>query len=389
MPRARIKTEYEVMRNILKHYVRYVASRILGPFVLISLSITCIIWLTQSLRFIDLIINRGLNVTSFLYLSVLLIPSLLAVVIPVALVVSIVHAYNKLSVESELVALKSAGLSKLEIIKPALMIAVLATCISYSITLYVQPTSYREFKDMQAFIRDNYASLLLQEGVFNTPIKGLTVYIRESGDNGMMKGLLVHDNRDLTKPITMMAEEGQLIRATGGPRFILINGNRQEVDRKNGQLSLLYFERYALDLSSFAGTTQVRWREPDERYLDELFWPRDDTASQFLPKLRAEGHNRLTWPLYNMLMALAALLPFTLGEFNRRGLNRRILVSTGLVVGLLTLGLSMKNMASNNPAVIPAMYLVIFATSGSMLFFMLRNARKKRWFIRNNKGIAS
>lgn len=318
-------------------------------------------------------------------------PSLLAVVIPVALVVSIIHAYNKLSVESELVALKSAGLSKLALIKPALMVATLATLISYTIMLYVQPASYREFKDMQAFIRDNYASLLLQEGVFNTPIKGLTVYIRETGDNGMMKGLLVHDSRDLSKPITMMAEEGQLIRAQGGPRFILINGNRQEVSYKDGQLSLLYFERYALDLSSFAGTTQVRWREPDERYLDELFWPRDDTAPQFLPKLRAEGHNRLTWPLYNVLLALAALLPFTLGDFNRRGLNRRILTSTGLVVGLLTLGLSMKNMASSNPVVIPAMYFFILFTSFGMLFLMLRNGRKITWFLwlrPSRKGVA-
>ena len=73
------------MQPIVKQYIRYIASRILGPFVLITLSITCIIWLTQSLRFIDLIINRGLNIASFLYLSILLIPSLLSIAVPIAL----------------------------------------------------------------------------------------------------------------------------------------------------------------------------------------------------------------------------------------------------------------------------------------------------------------
>ena len=102
---------------------------------------------------------------------------------------------------------------------PALFVASFITFIIYIISFYALPASYREFKDMQSFIRNNYASTLLQEGVFSTPVDRLTVYIESRDNEGILRGILVHDARDPERPITMMAQEGVLQQTPAGPRF--------------------------------------------------------------------------------------------------------------------------------------------------------------------------
>src|SRR3546814_15071301 len=79
------------------------------------------------------------------------------------------------------------------------------------------------------------------------------------------------------------------------------NGNRQEVERGTGRFSLLYFDRYTIELNEFGEMTQSRWREPKERFLSELLWPADDERDRrYRQELIAEGHQRLVAPLYTV-----------------------------------------------------------------------------------------
>lgn len=357
----------------MKLYKKYIVGRIIGPMLLISFCLTGLIWLIQSLRFIDLIVNRGLGVSTFLYLSSLLLPSLLIIVLPAALFISIIYALNKLNIESELIALKNSGLSISGLIRPVIMVALCITFISYIFTLYLMPASYREFKDMQIFIRDNYISVLLQEGVFSTPTKGLTVYIRSIQNNGMLKGILVHDNRVAERPVTMMASEGQLVKTATGPRFIMINGNRQEVNFTDSQLALLYFDRYALDLSAFARETQNRAREMEELYLNELFNAPSQSTDQQKQRFLAEGHQRITWPLYNILLALIAVIPFVRGQFNRRGQMKQLLITGIIAVSFISLGMTLKNSAVTHPQLIPLMYVLVLGGIGFCSYIIVKD----------------
>jgi len=326
-----------------------------GPTLLITLSLTGIVWLAQSLRFIDLIVNRGLSVSLFLYLTTLLMPSLLAVVLPVALFCATLYTYNKLQNDSELIVFGSSGLSRFQLAWPAILMALLLTAVSYSISLYLLPKSFREFKDLQYFIRNNYASVLLQEGVFNTPTKGMTVYVRKREPDGMLRGILVHDNSNPEHPITMMAKQGRLVNSASGPKFILHQGNRQEINHDTGQLSLLHFDDYTLNISIYTQGEQIRWREPKERYLHELFDPKD-TPKNLYSKLQAEAHQRLTWPVYNLVLCLVALSTLLSGEFNRRGHWKRIVIGTLATIGIVAIALSIQNLAARIPHFTILMY---------------------------------
>jgi len=341
---------------------RYILRQLLGPMIFITLVLTGIVWLTQSLRLVELIVNRGLSAGGFFQLTLLLLPSFLAVILPIALFVSVLYVYGRLESESELVVMRSSGLSQWSLAKPALVLASAVVAIGYAVVLYFQPAGFRAFKELQFDIRGDFAAVLLQEGAFTTLAEGVTVYIRARESNGELRGILVHENRDKKRPVTMMAERGALLRTSEGPRFVLFNGNRQEVDIGEVGLSLLHFERYAIDLSSYAASGGTRWREPGERFLHELFNPGpglDDINNA--KRMRAEGHRRLTGPLYGFALVLIALGAVLSGEFNRRGRWRRIAIAVGLAIAAQVVSLGLPSLAAIRTSFIPVMYVGVAA----------------------------
>ncbi len=338
-------------------YSIYIMKHLASATVLVTVSLTSIIWLTQALRFIDFIVSRGISFGSFIELTLLLIPSLLLFVLPFALLCAVLYVYYRLIMDSEILVLSSAGLSRFQLARPALNIGIIATLIAYCISLYILPVSYREFKEMQSFLRDNYASLLLQEEVFNSPVDGLTVFIRDRDKSGILRGIIVHDSRDSSKPpVTMMAEEGRLVETPKGPRFVMYHGNRQEVE--NGKLSFLNFDEYTLDISFYTTTGRDRVRQPEEMFLPELLFPAasGDEASRLI----AEGHNRLTWPLFAVALTLLAVSVLLTGEFNRRGGWQRVTSVIVIAGAVLSASVGLLNLAQKQPWMICLMYGNVF-----------------------------
>ncbi|MBM3556572.1 MAG: LPS export ABC transporter permease LptF [Alphaproteobacteria bacterium] len=344
---------------------RYILRQTLGPFLFVTLALTAVVWLTQSLRFVEMIVNRGLSAGSFVYLTLLLLPTFLSVILPIALFVSLLYAYHRLDVDSEIVVMRAAGLSPWTLARPALLLGGATTLLAYAIALYLMPAGFRAFKELQFDIRGDFASVMIQEGAFNTVGEGLTVYVRSREPNGELLGILVHDTRQAKRPITMMAEKGLVVRTSEGPRFILAEGNRQQVDSDGGQLSLLYFDRYSLDLSAYADQTVSRWREPGERYLHELFSPtggHDDVKNA--GRLRAEAHKRLTSPLYVMVFALLAVAAVLAGDFNRRNRWTRLVWAVAAGVLVQTIAIGLPTLAGTRGAMLPLLYVAVLALIG-------------------------
>lgn len=314
-------------------YSNYIARHLIHSTLLITFSLTSIIWLTQALRFIDFIVNQGVSIDAFVKLTALLLPSLILMILPPALFCSMLFVYNKLKTDSELVVMQAVGLSKWRLAIPAMQVAAGVTILGYIIALYVLPLTYREFRDMQSFLRNNYVSILLQEGVFSNPVEGLTVYTRERDKDGTMRGILVQDNRQHENPVTMMAEEGRMVETPQGPRFLLTNGNRQEM--RKGTLSFLDFKSYTLDISLYTQAARNRLVDPQELFVNQLFTHDPNVSRIDNMKRYAEGHQRLIWPFYSLTLTLIALAVILSGEFNRRGSWHRIAMA--ITFGIATI----------------------------------------------------
>ncbi len=336
---------------------RYILWQCLTMMVFVTAALSAAVWLAQSLRLIDLIVNRGLSIELFLYLALLILPRFLDIVLPIGAFIAVLFVFNRLTSESELVVMRAAGLGPLALAQPVFILAGGAFLVLLSMAAYFLPASNREFKDLQFEIRNRFVSALLQEGTFTTISDKLTIYINGRNERGEVIGLLVNDDRDPQEPVTILAERGAFADIRQGSRIIMVNGSRQRYDRATGKLSVLTFDRYTLDLDTLRDAPVVRFRDAQERYLGELFWPPAELDRNVRESFRVEGHQRLVIALSVFSFAtipLACLLP---GEFNRRGQLRRVLLAVGLALVFQALDLAVKNLANRNPGAIALMYL--------------------------------
>lgn len=363
----------------MRHITRYILRQLVGPLAFLTFSLAAVVWLTQSLAFVDMIINRGLSVGRFLHMTLLLTPGFLAAILPIAFFVAILYTYHRLTYDSEVVVMRAAGLSQRALAAPALLLAGGVTVLAYVIALYLMPLGFSSFKDMQWLVRSNQASVLLQDGEFNNLADGITAYVRERGAGGELFGILVHDARDPNRPVTVMAERGVMLAGEEGPRFVLFEGNRQEIETGRGELSLLYFERYALDLDVFGQAPELRWREPAERFLPSLLFPNmnDRNDASHARELWAAGHNRLVSPLYSLVLAIIALGAVLSGEFNRRGEWGRIAIAAGAAIVFEALGFGLVSIVSRQPALTPLLYANVLAWGAGGLWAL----RVQRWTV--------
>jgi len=97
---------------------RYVLRELLKPFGFFLIVFTGVIWLTQSLRVIDTVVNSGKGARVFLEFSVLLLPTAMSIVIPIAAFAATLYTINRLFADSEIVAMIAAGMSGVRLARP-------------------------------------------------------------------------------------------------------------------------------------------------------------------------------------------------------------------------------------------------------------------------------
>lgn len=362
-------------------FTTYVLRQLVVAMILVTAGLTCIIWLSQSLRFIEMIVNRGLTGGMFVYLTMLLLPNFLVLVLPIALFTVAVFTYSKLISDRELMVMRAAGQSQIALAKPALILAMLVLGIGYILNLYVVPQSYAKFRALQWEIRYNYTHILLREGAFNTVADGITVYVRQRTSDGKLLGVLVHDQRDKQRAFTLMAARGAMVETEEGARVVMFNGNRQAVDKETNKLSILYFDRYVFDLATTREAIGDRHREPRERSLDELFniaVADPELAPKEHGKFIVEGHKRLTSPLATLAYTLIGLACLISGGFSRRTQTRQVSLAIAIMVALQGSALGLENLAAKNLSAVPLVYVHAILPIVLGYFFMVQQQWRRR-----------
>jgi lipopolysaccharide export system permease protein len=337
---------------------RYILRQALAIMMFVAVAFTSAVWLLQSLRLIDLIVNRGLSLGLFLYLAVLILPRLIDVVLPIAVFIAILFTYNRLMSESELIVMRAAGLSQMALARPAIIAGACGFGVLLSCSLYFMPQANRTFKDLQFEIRNRFASVLIQEGTFNTLSDTLTIYVRRRDGNGELVGLLIHETKDPGKPITLVAERGIFVDTDSGPRVLLVNGSRQEYDRQTDKLSAQEFEKYTLDLAAYRDAPELRERQPDELFLHELL--RRHAKPGEIGRI-IEANLRIINPLTALAFSMIPIACLLTGEFNRRGQTQRVLLAILLAFLFETLDIAFKNLAGRSIAAVPLLYVNVLA----------------------------
>ena len=327
----------------------YIANQIFIGFLLVTFSLMSILWLTQSLRFIEMITNKGLPISLFIKMTSCLMPRLYAILSPISLFVAVLFVYNRMLSDRELVVIKSAGISPWQSAKPALFMGILVSLFAVYVNNVATPSAEKKFQDLEWQVKNDVSHLMFREGEFTTLSNNLTVFITSHKKDGSVEGVMINDERNPKVKVTVAAESGIIIYTEQGPRIVLINGIRQEVNNQTSQFSSLSFDRYSVDF----GASQNKRRKAASarsRTLTELL---NASSNPNLSPAEArryivEGHRRLINPFYNFVMSLLACVGLLVGNFNRRGQGKIISFSILLMVMIQANDLIFGNLSTKN-----------------------------------------
>jgi lipopolysaccharide export system permease protein len=346
-------------RPVATRIDRYVFRQLLIALLAATSALVALIWLTQSLRFVELVVNRGLSLWVFLQLTGLLIPNFVVVILPITTFVVVLFVYSRLAGDRELTVMRAAGMSPFTLSRPALVLTTLTVLMCYLLNLAIVPESYASFREYQFEIRNRLAAFLLQEGVFTQVSDDLTVYVRSRDVDGTLRGILVEDARDKNTRSTILAERGRLIDGPNGPAVLLINGSREEVDKQTGRLNVLTFQQNSVDLTQNVKGEDVRYRDVNEMSMAELMHPETSALNaRDAGKFLVEAARRLSSPLTAASFAMVALLTVLTGTYKRHGNMLRPLLAVLCVVALLALQLAVANLAARSPSLMPLVWAV-------------------------------
>ena len=387
----------------MKIVTQYILKQMLFGFVLITAGLLMIVWLSQSLRLFDMLLNSKVSVWLFIQLTLMLIPGYLAIISPIALFAVALFTYNRLIADRELIILRAAGMSPLQLAKPVIAIGFLFTILGFYISLVLVPNAVANFRELRWKIQHDVSHLLIQEGEFNDISNGVTVYIRNKNKDGSLEGIILHDQHHPYSQVTLLAEKGKIVYIDGIPHIEMKNGSRQEVSSKTNRFSILYFDFYNMNFASSREKKENRFRNPGERTLKELlFTPRSALFNdRFFNRFRLEGFKRLSLPFFNLSFMMIAAAGLLTGAFNRRGHNKRIIITVLIMACVQIAELGIESLCLRSLSFVPLLYvlsispificLYILKNSGDYRLFGLRGLfGKSRSFIqkrlKNKKG---
>ncbi len=319
---------------------RYIFRTTLGAFLVICASVTALMWITQALRDIDLMTNQGQSIFVFIGITGLIMPLLIQIIAPIALMIAVAYVLNKLGNDSELIVMNAAGMPPWIVFRPFLAVGAVVSLLVALISAYVSPWGLRELRLWATEVRADLVSNVIQPGRFTKLEDKLTLHIRERQPNGQLLGILIDDQRSPKERVTLLAETGTIVKNQRGIFLILQNGSVQRHETGQRDPALVLFDSYGFDLSRLAvGTQSIRY-SVRERYLWELYNPEaTDTPFADQPnQIRAEFHDRITAPLYPLAFVVLSYAYLGAPRTTRQGRTLSLLGAAGAVAALRGLG---------------------------------------------------
>lgn len=353
---------------------RYIFRTTFSAFSIVLVSLTAVIWVTQALRDIDLLTSQGQTVLVFIGITGMIVPLLVMIIAPIALLIAVVHTLNKMSTDSELIVISGAGVSPWVLFRAFLNVAVVVAVLVALLSAYLAPQGLRKLRDWLTAVSADLVSNVVQPGRFTTVEGGLTIHIRERNPGGQLLGVFVDDQRNPQERVTVLAEKGDMLENDNGKFLLLQNGNVQRQEAKQPDPTVVVFDRYAFDLSRFTGATGTIKYSVRERYIWQLMFPeRSDTLYQEQPaQFRAELHDRLVAPLYPIAFVIIAFAYLGPAQTTRQSRSMSVMGAIGAVATLRLLGFAATVFGVQTPAALAVPYITIAATIGFGLYAISR-----------------
>jgi len=297
-------------------------------FFLVSTTLTILIiavlWLAQSLKYMDLIVNNSVSLGAYFSLVAFLLPDLFVVISPIAFAIGTLFSFHRLMITHELAALRALGISNLRLSLPVLSLAAGLFALLISLNLFVVPASFQKLKQQEHVMRSAFSGVLLREGSFNTS-KGFTLYVREHNDKDELHGIFIYQPaQDGIPSHTTLAESGQVFKNGDRLLILLRKGQRQDYNPITKQYAYFSFDEFVYDLTDAITGSESRPERASEKSLKQLLNPDAGVVDDMKRRFRSEAHQRILLPFLCLLDALFISGILLSGELGRRHNRRKI-----------------------------------------------------------------
>lgn len=353
----------------MKLFQEYLFRQALWPFLATIAALSGLAILTQSLSNFDLVSDQRETAFAFVWITLLAMPQLIALLLPIAVFISVSIATNRLMSDSELTIGASAGMSRMARISPFLRLGLYALLANLVINLFIQPISFREMRATVYDIRTDMAARFMQSGDFISLGQNVTFYARSVDDAGVMQDVFIQDGIGEDSR-AYAARTGLLTRTDRGPIMLLQDGMTSWTD-ENNELATIAFERTEFDLTAFLDSTSAFFFKESDKFLSELLNPTQGDVARASSRadLYAEGHYRLSAPLYNFAFALMAVCAFLAFEHRRTGYARFVMSMAALALFVRILGFAAQSAATDDENLNIVQYLIpVLAIIGTLVF---------------------
>jgi lipopolysaccharide export system permease protein len=353
---------------------RYIFRATFSAFLIVLISLTAVIWVTQALRDIDIMTSQGQTILVFIGITGLIIPLLMLVIAPIALLIAVAHVLHKMSTDSEIIVFNASGMSPWVLFRAFMLVAIVVSLFVMVVSAYFAPKGLRMLRDWLTAVRADVVTTVLQPGRFAQLEGGVTLYIRERGRNGQLLGIFLDDRRNPKERLTVLSESGELLDNAKGTFLVLQKGllQRHEVGQRDP--AMVSFGRYAFDLSQFAGGAQAVVYSIRERYLWQLLFPSptDKFYIEQPGQFRAELHDRLVAPLYPLAFVVIAFAYLGAPRTNRQSRSLSMAAAIGGVALLRLTGFAATVFGASMPWMLVLPYLTVALAFGLGLYVIRR-----------------
>ncbi|MBC8176668.1 MAG: LPS export ABC transporter permease LptF [Deltaproteobacteria bacterium] len=362
---------------------RYIINEIWPTFLASLFVFIFIMVAARMLSITELIVTRGVRITQVIGMVVYLLPDILTFALPAVTLMSVVVAFLRLSVDSEIIALKSSGISLYQMLPPVIAFSLLVFFIGLAISIYAAPWGNRAFKDIIFKIAESKADIGIKERVFCEPFDNLLLYVNNfSRKERVLKDVFVVDRRDKDVTNTIVAEEGRIMMRPD-ERIItiyFIDGTIFIVDKNLDTARTIKFNTYGLNigLKDVMADLASRRKAPHELSIGSLIEqiktvPKGEiTYNRMMRELLEKG----SIPLAVLFMGIIGV---ALGaQIRARGRSTGIGVSLAVFSVYYICLMVMRSICSSggmSPVIgvwIPDVFLII-----SMIYFLRRAANER------------
>jgi len=324
-------------KGTMKQIERYIFLR-MALLTFWSLSaVTLLVMTTQVLVRVNVLTTTGQAFGAFLMLAATLIPSVLTIVAPFALLIGVSQVLSSMNSDSELVVVEAAGVPPATVLKPVLMLSATVSLAVLLVSHFVEPWSNNKLYDVLAQAQSDLFSVAVRSGTFMKLEEGLYVQINEKLADGQMGGIFLSDNRTEGNETIYYARSGVVRKSeqTDSNILFLVDGELQQRDLTSDRISIVSFTSYALDMAAFIPAGSTPAMRPNERPTQYLLNPDPDDYFATGPK------NSITQELVKRFSTWMYPLAFGLVAFSFLGKarsNRHEQFQNGALVAVIALG---------------------------------------------------